>query len=718
MMTRSLLLTFLNFCLNIWVWTAFVKPFVAARLLIASPATLEQMTSHLQWFGIEVACIVLIGLVLRFKEGDNMLLTFFEQKKHNEELTCKLVKAVDELNQAIKDKDEFLLGISHELRNPLNIILGNLELAITNPQHRQLSNYLNSAKISGEMLTHLINNLLDAGKLQNRSLEIAAVPTNTFSFIEKMWVTTKFLIQRRNLDGCLFISKNIPENLVIDPHRLMQIIFNLVSNAAKFTVSGSIVLIISWIKTDTFNEKLLEPTKNERFRMKRITSQTSFSPMCGKRDHKISMDTSFHEDTECHEEMESDIVICPFPKLDYKTIGYVRLLDDYYKLDYNTTKLARTPRAESLAKCDGYLKIEVRDTGCGMTPEELEKLFGKFSQVGTDKRKSQLGSGLGLWITHSLCESMKGAIQAYSVKGEGSTFVAALKTTTNLPVNMVVRNKKYKAMVVHSKSQQQLTKSFLESCGVEAVNVVSNGLEAFELYKEKGNKSFNMIFMDLELPEMDGAEACERIREYETQMGWKPVIIVIITGRIKSDDFDKYLNPQGIYRANYLYGKPFTLQQCQDIIDLMHSKSINSYQSEREIQLGGFKRCKETSLGLVVDDDQFNCKIVGEYMERYKLKTMQANNGKEAVDKFIEFYNVIGVIFMDCDMPVMNGYEASTTIKQLIKKNKWPDVKIIGLTGHCSVEAKKKCLAAGMDFVLTKPMSYSQLQMFVENHFQ
>jgi len=154
----------------------------------------------------------------------------------------------------------FLLYFSHVLRNPLNSILGNLQLALLNDLPANIREKLNICKVCGEVLLSQINNILDKGKVEVGDLEVIPTPTKVFDHLQKIWGVCAELIKERGLQGSIIIDKSLPKILILDNSRLTQILLNLVGNAVKTTEKGSISLTVQWIRGPHFvNERCFQP---------------------------------------------------------------------------------------------------------------------------------------------------------------------------------------------------------------------------------------------------------------------------------------------------------------------------------------------------------------------------------------------------------------------------------------------------------------------------
>jgi signal transduction histidine kinase len=509
--------------------------------------------------------VLVLGLLTEFHLNRKTIKELLVEKK---KLT-KLNEEYKQLNQAltntVHEKDDLILSFSHELKNPLNVISGNLELASMNCTEKAIIPLVKNAQSYTELLNLQINNLLDAGKLQNNKLEIVKDPTKLSSVVHHTWRTLKILTSRKNLKGQLFVDKSLPTMLSLDYHRLIQVVYNLVGNAVKFTATGGVTVILSWCPSTDTNDQLLSPsTETEFSKGLRAFSSIDCSPTTNDNASSTDEELSEHNDY-------SEVCYQYSLQTEYKSMNVLSATEKFYKIDIQNNFNEEIMVFNNMPSAShGYLKIEVRDTGVGLDSLEIPKLFQKFSQVG-DNLHRQLGTGLGLWITKNLCISMGGNIKAYGCKNEGSTFVAVIETETLDSVaspHHVVSPKRIRALVVDDmKLNQDIHKCFLERCGVEIIDMASNGKEAYEIYKKRGNGYFNLIFMDLDMPVMNGEQASQKIREWEKYSHWCQSFLVIITGHCLKEDEKRLLDVKGRVYADHLFIKPFGIQSCINLIN-------------------------------------------------------------------------------------------------------------------------------------------------------
>jgi len=298
--------------------------------------------------------------------------------------TVELSRAKYALENALEQQKTFIFSFSHELRNPINSLLGNLQLVL---QSESLSikaaEMIKTAKTCSEILLHGINNVLDVGKHEIGKLEVNPVSTRLHELFQKTWSIYSELLRQKRLKSQLRIEKDLPTMIKIDSHKLNQIMLNLIGNAIKFTEKGSVTATVKWLKFKEINEKCFQPVPYDD------TGEGLFE----KEENLSTMNTSRLSIAENKFLSGSD--------------GGRQIIDD--------------PNYQE-EKTQGILKIIVKDTGSGMKKEALENLFQKFSQVSENASHRQIGTGLGLFITREICLAMKGEIRAYSKFGQGTTF--------------------------------------------------------------------------------------------------------------------------------------------------------------------------------------------------------------------------------------------------------------------------------------------------------
>ena len=523
------------------------------------------------------------------------------------------------LEEALKAKDTLLASVSHELRNPLNVMIGNIDCAMDESISKKAEEWLNTAKINGNMLVNLINNFLDASKIAFNKLELSYTPTNMYRFFEKVWKINSNQIKQKKLKGYLHIEKNFPKFLMIDTQRIMQIIYNLMANATKFTEYGQVRVIVTWVN-DKIPERLIgeehefinsdqqsklntrkfqtskaikthfnPEKKEETFKVERnpqkVTSITKYRTMGSIviPDSKGLENFFFDEIIEAKPNNPSIKGVSPYFFQFNTDENFIKFcLNDDDNINNKLDEHVEERKGNDMRK--GYLKIEVKDTGCGISHNVQDKIFQPFILEDSSNTRKHGGAGLGLFISKKLISKMSGKIQFVSKKDFGSEFVVAIpaisppqsklhidtdftKSKALAQKDVKLSFKGHKALVIDDNEYNLLImKKFLEAVNIE-VTTANNGQHGYDRYIEKKPKYFSFITMDLQMPVVDGLTSSKMIREFEKAQGITSHIpIVIVSGNCIEAERNLCLDPNGDIRATYFYRKPVSMNECHGFI--------------------------------------------------------------------------------------------------------------------------------------------------------
>ena len=583
------------------------------------------------------------------------------------EVESKSAGSTQELSQApvesFKQTEGLLFQFSHEIRNPLNGLLGNIDLALESIKDPEIVEIISDAKLSGEILLQLLNNILDSSKIDSGRLEISPVECNIREFFEKVWLITNDIMRKKSLYGAVNISNSLPTYIKVDPHRLVQIILNLTTNAAKFTEKGSVKWHIDYVSGTQIQDQDLKP------------KHFSFCP---------------------NEEAETSFI-----DIDEKHSSTYELLDTTRKRFRSHTGSMILSDSDELK---GYLRLEIVDSGSGMSQTAVMNLFKKFEQVSEEATKRQLGTGLGLWITKEIVELMNGKIEVYSAQGFGTCFVILLETEVVPRNSSIVKMPPIlsfsslackKALVVTASSYDRDTISrYLYESHIGDVITAPSSTEALEIFKNKGRDYFHVITVSCAASSIEEDRTVELIHKYEESKGWKSTMIIEIC-----NESNKHRNthPLEIKRGN---------QATVSVVRPISLESIQNALAEIErMQL-------QDHVVLVAEDDYFNLNLLGNFLEKMGVTYLKARNGREAIEIYSQNASKIRLVLMDCEMPIVNGFTAA---KEIIRRQEESGItaNIYGLTGHQEDKYRMKCKEAGMKDMLTKPINFTNLKKLI-----
>lgn len=363
----------------------------------------------------------------------------------------ELKRAVVEAEASNRAKSTFLANMSHEIRTPLNGILGMAQFLANGNLAPDQRDGVNTILDSGQTLMALLNDILDLTKIEAGKIDISPIDDDLheiFRYVTKLY---KPYADKKSIQLTLKIDENVPTQLKFDPVRVRQCVSNLVSNAIKFTESGSVVIEAS-----------------------------AFSKNSG----------------------------------------------------------------------DYIISVAVSDTGIGMTPEIVRKLFREFSQADASTTRKYGGTGLGLAITQKLARLMQGDVKVTSEAGKGSCFTLTFQATASeananiLPLNLQLQPEipanafeKLRILLVDDNQiNRQVAKLLLIPLGVIVTEAV-NGQDALDKVEKQG---FDLILLDVHMPVMDGKEAIKRIRA--SDKCWHDIPVIALTADAMSGDREHLLS--------------------------------------------------------------------------------------------------------------------------------------------------------------------------------
>jgi len=433
------------------------------------------------------------------------------------------------------------------------------------------------------------------------------------------------------------IPEILPITLKFDMQRFTQVCLNLLTNSLKFTESGSITLVVRYIRKDVLQETDYYPSSDFGHRLLSSSTKKTLA--------------SSHE--EIREESGLEMLVA------YKR-QFTREIANLGSKKKMFTGIDSPER--------GYLKIEMNDTGCGIKPEDLKKLFKKFSQAHSDVAQRQIGSGLGLWITKSLCELMGGDVRAYSMPNIGSCFVGIIQADC-LPVSRPHLASLHLSLVVPSSvrflAESQIKRILLvdddpfnlefhghifKSVGFDSIETAIDGQKLLEQFKKRPEGYFEAIVTDIAMPNLDGIGAAKLIRKFEEEENRSiKVKIGFITGH--SNQKDKTICEQEPLSCWFYLSKPIKVAVLEGFLPRITTSpsSMNpnrrtpipfidqtiypAVSRKQSFHISSSSRISLSSARLIlcVDDDILNLDFLEELLVSLGAKVVRATSGEESL---------------------------------------------------------------------------------------
>ena len=525
-----------------------------------------------------------------------LLIFFLSDIFYMRYLNKRLQIAARKAESANKAKTDFLSTMSHDIRTPMNAIIGFTALAEKNTgDEESTKESLRKISLASNHLLTLINDILDISKVESGKLKLSPLTFSIVETVENLVNISQPMIKEKNIEFSFHINQFEKEYLYTDQLRLNQIYINILSNAIKYTEpGGSVSVILS--------------------------------------------------------EEHSDVTGC------------IRLI------------------------------YAVSDTGIGMSPEFMENMYKPFSRQVDSRVNSIQGTGLGLAITKQMVDLIGGTIECQSEQGKGTTFTVTLDIPVADRQREDMQLEPVDVLVVDDdETMLQTATDTLTSLGA-SVEQANNGLEALGMIEHRhlSGRDYNVIIVDWKMPDIDGLETIKRIRsEIDSK-----IPILLISAYDWSDIEDK-AKAAG---ANGFVSKPLFRSTLYDKINALIGKESASVEPEDDYSdLEGMNI-------LVAEDNDINWEIISAMLAMFGIKTERAENGRVCVDMLSKASEgSYELIFMDVQMPEMNGLDATRTIRKL--EDPWAaSIPIVAMTADAFSENIMECLDAGMNGHIAKPV--------------
>ena len=528
-----------------------------------------------------------------------------QEKKAEIESHKALKEAYRAAENASRAKTEFLSNMSHDIRTPMNAIVGLTAIAGANIESQdRVVECLGKITKSSRHLLGLINEVLDMARIESGRMSLAEEDFSLPELVDNLLTLTKPAIDEHKHQLEVHVEHIEHEAVCGDSLRIQQVFVNLMSNAVKYTPDGGNITLTIEEKPNGFSEL-------------------------------------------------------------------------------------------------GCYEFSIEDNGIGMTPEFQKIMFEPFSRADDHRTTKVQGTGLGMAIARNIVNLMNGDIQVESAPNKGTkiTVTVYLKLQENekeqekelldLPV----------LVVDDDKTCCESTVATLQEIGI-AGEWVLTGKEAVELCyaRHETNSDYFAVILDWKMPEMDGIATARKIRE---RVG-EEVTIIILT----SFDFSEIEEEARAAGVNAFMAKPLFRSRLTATL-----RQFTSGKKEKNARNYLEDFAKENYAGkriLLVEDNELNREIATEIIGMTGVTIDSAENGKIAVEKVMEapekWYDLI---FMDIQMPIMNGYEATAAIRALTGNR--GKVPIIAMTANAFAEDVQLAKNTGMNEHIAKPLDLNKL---------
>ncbi|MCH2057087.1 MAG: PAS domain-containing protein [Thalassotalea sp.] len=388
----------------------------------------------------------------------------------------------------------------------------------------------------------------------------------------------------------------------------------------------------------------------------------------------------------------------------------------------------------ALLKADGddgwRLKLKVSDTGIGIPKDKQADLFDSFSQVDSSTTRHYGGTGLGLAIVKKLCQRMDGDVSVISEEGEGSHFICdiAVKRTNQTNTFMPQADVSQLTVLVvddNATNRDILAKQLAKwGARVSKADSGPNAITTCEQREALGKPPFDIAIIDMQMPEMNGEQLALKLNEVPAFSSMK--FIMMTSMQTKGDGkrfaelgfsgyFPKPATTADLYAAlNIIADDGEALRQAYPLVTQHYIKEI------RQPSEGGEGKTfnLESLCVLLVEDSRVNQMVAKGVLQKLGLQCDIAVNGVDAIEKLKQHEQPYDVLLMDVQMPKMDGYQATKHIRQGDAGAVHQDVIIIAMTANAMAGDREKCIEAGMNDYLTKPINTELLKERLSFYFQ
>ncbi|MFS1463393.1 response regulator [Vibrio lentus] len=692
-----------------------------------------------------------------------------EREHAKEKLTLAVEdaeRAKDHAIQASKAKSSFLANMSHEIRTPLNGVIGISEILSDTPLTPTQRDYVDTIETSSQLLLSLINDILDFSKIESGMLLISP---HSASIRESIYdiasiVAPKAKEQKISLN--VDISPNTPARVMIDDHRLRQILMNFMSNAVKFTAEGGVTLSIKTLEQSNDNVTIRFAVRDTGIGIDKQQQKQIFEPFAQEDDSttrqfggtglglaistqlvelmggQIQLDSVKGEGSCFYFDLALPVdLMLPKPSTASANIyilGNENMLSERIERDLNLYGLKITQQTNSADTINEQISVKqhikpitvifAEDDSFQASDysDSLNKLHQSGATICLIRSFLSDPADIGNCITAQVSQPLLGlrlikAIELCDTQGLAELSEANQQALTIQQKILIVED---------NKINQKIAGLHVGKSGFE-FEFANNGQEAVDMYT--ANPNYAVILMDCMMPVMDGFEATGNIRRVEKETNaTRRIPIIALTASVIDDDIQKCFD---VGMDDYV-PKPFKFEMLKEkvlaAVEAMplpathNTPSVSTTSTVTPIH--NAKTAKKTlpeqaeldvipsksEKILLVEDNRVNQKVASVMLTKAGYAFEIADNGQIAVDMY-QNDSSFDIILMDCMMPVMDGFTATKEIREHEKNLGLSKTPIIALTASVIDDDIQKCFDSGMDGYVAKPVRKEKLFHQIES---